>query len=89
MLIFNNYYGYRKVGSEANSSAVIANAWQHRSDANASIAVFIGLVGSMLGYPILDPAAGVLVAGLIIKQVSSPSKYIYESVNHIFLFRHL
>jgi divalent metal cation (Fe/Co/Zn/Cd) transporter len=30
--------------------------------------VFAGLVGSMLGYPILDPVAGVLVAGVIIKQ---------------------
>lgn len=64
-----------KAGNEANSSAVIANAWQHRSDANASIAVFVGLVGSMMGYPILDPAAGVLVAGLIIKQVYTVLSY--------------
>jgi len=32
------------------------------------MAVFAGLIGSMMGYPVLDPAAGVLVAGVIIKQ---------------------
>jgi cation diffusion facilitator family transporter len=55
-------------GQKANSSAVIANAWQHRADVSTSIAVFAGLVGSMMGYPILDPVAGILVAGVIMKQ---------------------
>jgi divalent metal cation (Fe/Co/Zn/Cd) transporter len=32
-----------------------------------------GLGGSMLGYPILDPAAGVLVAGVILNQVKYSS----------------
>jgi divalent metal cation (Fe/Co/Zn/Cd) transporter len=35
---------------------------------STSIAVFAGLVGSMMGYPILDPVAGILVAGVIMKQ---------------------
>jgi hypothetical protein len=30
----------------------------------------VGLIGSMMGYPILDPLAGLLVAGLIVRQVS-------------------
>lgn len=47
---------------------MIANAWQHRSDVITSMAVFAGLIGSLMGYPILDPMAGVLVAGVIIKQ---------------------
>jgi divalent metal cation (Fe/Co/Zn/Cd) transporter len=59
----------RTAGKKANSAAVIANAWQHRSDAIISAAVLAGLMGSMLGYPILDPAAGVLVAGVILNQV--------------------
>jgi divalent metal cation (Fe/Co/Zn/Cd) transporter len=59
-------------GKKANSAAVIANAWQHRSDAIISAAVLAGLMGSMLGYPILDPAAGVLVAGVILNQVFFP-----------------
>jgi cation diffusion facilitator family transporter len=57
-----------KAGQDANSSVVIANAWQHRSDAFASCAVLCGLVGSASGYPLFDPLAGVLVAGIIANQ---------------------
>jgi len=55
-------------GTRANSAVVVANAWQHRSDAIVSSAVFVGLVGSMLGVPLLDPLAGLLVSGVIVKQ---------------------
>ena len=34
-----------------------------------SAAVFAGLVGSYLGYPLLDPLAGICVAGVIVRQV--------------------
>ena len=37
---------------------------------STSLAVFAGLTGSMMGYPLLDPLAGLLVAGLIVRQVS-------------------
>ena len=46
---------------------MIANAWHHRSDAVSSIAALIGITGATLGFPMLDPIAGFLVAGLIIK----------------------
>eukprot|EP01038_Epipyxis_sp_PR26KG_P004673 gene4673-6565_t len=55
-------------GNQANSAVVVANAWQHRSDAATSTAVFCGLVGSMCGYPLADPLAGLLVAGVIVRQ---------------------
>lgn len=38
------------------------------SDAAVSAAVLVGLLGSMNGYALLDPMAGILVAGVIIKQ---------------------
>ncbi|KAJ1432794.1 hypothetical protein B484DRAFT_447574 [Ochromonadaceae sp. CCMP2298] len=57
-----------KAGQEAHSDAVVANAWQHRADVSISTAVFVGLIGSMAGYPILDPIAGTLVAGVIMRQ---------------------
>lgn len=57
-----------KAGLNANSSVVIANAYQHRSDVGTSSAVFIGLLGTAMGYPLLDPLAGLLVGGVIIKQ---------------------
>ena len=40
-----------------------------RADVSTSLAVFVGLIGSMMGYPLLDPLAGLLVAGLIVRQV--------------------
>lgn len=40
-----------------------------RADVSTSLAVFVGLLGSMAGYPLLDPLAGLLVAGLIVRQV--------------------
>jgi len=35
-------------GTKANSAAVVANAWQHRSDAIVSSAVLVGLCGTMV-----------------------------------------
>lgn len=35
-----------------------------------SLAVFGGLLGSMAGFPLLDPFAALLVSGVIIRQVS-------------------
>ncbi|CAM9317606.1 unnamed protein product, partial [Ectocarpus fasciculatus] len=55
-------------GSAANSAVVIANAWQHRADAFVSTAVLTGLIGSLYGYPLMDPMAGLFVATLIGKQ---------------------
>lgn len=55
----------RAAGEKISSPAVIANAWHHRSDAVSSIAALIGIVAAMLGYPIMDPVAGGVVAVLI------------------------
>lgn len=44
-----------------------ANAWHHRADAVSSVVALIGVGGSILGVRILDPLAGLLVAGMIMK----------------------
>lgn len=57
-------------GRRINSSAVIANAWHHRSDAFSSIGTLIGIGGAyMLGenWRILDPIAAIAVSLLIAK----------------------
>ncbi|MGQ9629701.1 MAG: cation-efflux pump [bacterium] len=66
-------YTYR-VGKRINSPAVVASAWDHRSDAYSSIGTLAGIGGALLGdavgYPvlhILDPIAGAIVAVFIIK----------------------
>lgn len=57
-----------KMGEAANSAAVMANALQHRADVVISSAVLVGLLGAVCGYPFMDPLAGVVVSGFIVKQ---------------------
>ena len=57
----------RSVGKKSNSSILLANAWHHRSDAISSIAALIGIIGSMAGFPVLDPIAAAMVSFMIIK----------------------
>lgn len=49
------------------SSAFMADAWHHRSDALSSIGSLIGIGGAMLGYPIMDPIASVIICLFILK----------------------
>lgn len=59
-----------KVGREARSQAVIANAWHHRSDAFSSIGTALGIGGAIfLGdrWTVLDPIAAVVVSVFILK----------------------
>jgi cation diffusion facilitator family transporter len=55
-----------RVARRIGSSAVKADAWHHRTDALSSIAAFVGIGGAMMGVPILDPIAGIVVAGMIV-----------------------
>ena len=56
-----------KVGKRINSPSTMANALHHRSDAISSVATLIGIGGAILGYPIMDPIAGGVVALFILK----------------------
>ncbi|MTI67671.1 MAG: cation transporter [Firmicutes bacterium] len=57
----------KKTGEKINSSALIADAWHHRSDSLSSLAALIGIIGARLGYGFLDPLAGIIVSGIVIK----------------------
>ena len=54
-----------KAGEAINSELLIANAWHSRSDSLSSIAVAIGIIGTIAGVVWLDTAAAVFVAGMI------------------------
>lgn len=54
------------VGRKIKSSAVIADAWHHRTDSLSSVAALIGIGGAQLGFPRLDPLAGIVVGIMII-----------------------
>lgn len=56
-----------KMGDKIQSNALKADAWHHRSDALSSIAAFIGILGAMMGYPIMDPVAAATVSIFVIK----------------------
>ncbi|MFG6373298.1 MAG: cation diffusion facilitator family transporter [Oscillospiraceae bacterium] len=50
-----------------NSPAFMADAWHHRSDAFSSIGSLIGVGGAMLGWPVLDSLASVVICLFILK----------------------
>ena len=41
----------QKVANRVNSSALMADAWHHRSDALSSIGALVGIGGARLGFP--------------------------------------
>ncbi|MEG0857770.1 MAG: cation diffusion facilitator family transporter [Terrisporobacter sp.] len=63
-------YQYRitiKVANKINSPSLKADAWHHRSDALSSVAAFIGIGGSLLGFKALDPIATIIVGFFVAK----------------------
>ena len=54
------------IGKKIKSDVLIADAWHHRSDAIASIAVGLGIIGANYGFPLLDPIFGIVVSIIII-----------------------
>ena len=53
------------VAKRVKSSMLVANAWHARSDAASSLVVSLGIIGNLLGYPILDPIAAALVGFMV------------------------
>lgn len=63
------YIVYRynlQLGKRINSAALKAAAYDNRSDALVSIGATIGIVGSILGFPLLDGITALLVGIIII-----------------------
>lgn len=56
-----------RVAEETGSAALRADAANQRTDVLASAAALVGALGGRFGVPVLDPAMGILVAGLIIR----------------------
>ncbi|QEH32822.1 putative cation efflux system protein [Aquisphaera giovannonii] len=63
-------YQYKsRVGRRSGSSAVIANAWDHRADALSALAVLLGLAAIRIGGPrflILDTISALFVVSVIV-----------------------
>jgi cation diffusion facilitator family transporter len=54
-----------KVAKQVKSSMLVANAWHARSDAASSLVVGVGIIGNLMGYPILDPIAAAIVGFMV------------------------
>jgi cation diffusion facilitator family transporter len=54
-----------RAGKRLQSEAVMTDSKHTRSDVLTSLAVIAGLIGARLGWPLLDPLAGLIVAGFI------------------------
>ncbi len=55
-----------RTGKKINSPALIADGNHQKVDIFSCIAILVGVIGSQLGYPILDPLVGVVIALIII-----------------------
>lgn len=61
------YWYTRYYAKMINSAAFMADAWHHRSDALSSVGSLIGIGGAMLGFPVLDSVASVIICLFILK----------------------
>ncbi|TXC90062.1 cation transporter [Metabacillus litoralis] len=80
-----------KLGKRIKSDAIIANAYEHRSDVYSSIAALIGIGAAIVGQEIgidwlvyADPVAGLFVAILVIKMAwKLGSESIHTTLDHV------
>ena len=66
------------VGKRINSVALVADGQHSRIDGLTSLAAFVGLIGVMLGFPIADPIAGILITLVIIIVVFTTSRSVLQ-----------
>ena len=62
-LYWYTWYHAKKI----DSSALMADAWHHRSDAFSSIGALVGIAGARLGYPVMDSVASLVIFVFIVK----------------------
>lgn len=55
------------VARRIDSDALLASAWEQRSDSLSSVAALAGVAGARAGLPFLDPLAGAVVAAMVIQ----------------------
>lgn len=61
------YWYTRAYAKKLNSTALMANAWHHRSDALSSVGALIGIAGARMGVPVMEPLASLVICGFILK----------------------
>ena len=65
------FWYVRAAAKKTNSDALMADAWHSRADGLSSIGSFIGIGGAMLGFPIFDSLAAIVISLFILKTAFS------------------
>ncbi len=61
------YWYTRHYAKKIESGALMADAWHHRSDALSSVGALVGIGGAMLGFPVMDSIASLVIFVFIAK----------------------
>lgn len=61
------YWYTRYYAKRIDSGALMADAWHHRSDALSSVGALIGIGGAMMGFPVMDAVASLVIFVFIVK----------------------
>ena len=61
------YWYTRYHAKRIDSGALMADAWHHRSDALSSIGALIGIGGAMMGFPVMDAVASLVIFAFVVK----------------------
>lgn len=61
------YWYTRYYAKKIDSSALMADAWHHRSDAFSSIGALVGIGGARVGFPVMDSIASLVIFVFIVK----------------------
>jgi len=69
-----------RTGKKINSPAIIADAQHQKVDIFSSLAIFAGVIGSNIGFPILDPIVAIFIALLVLKTAFDVGR---ENINNI------
>ncbi|MBF0139308.1 MAG: cation transporter [Magnetococcales bacterium] len=68
------------VAKRLRSTMLVANAWHARSDAASSLVVAIGIAGSLMGFPLLDPVTALIVGLMVVKM---GWKFTWDALNDL------
>lgn len=68
IVVKEGMYWYTRIAAKKiNSSALMADAWHHRSDALSSVGSLVGIAGARMGYPVCDSIASIVICVFIVK----------------------